>query len=455
MNRSVPLWLVLFLGLLGCVFTVLVAWSVKESVRDNRQDSFFQRLLLEVAGFPSLVIQVFGEVEEYATADYQDSKFVVQRDIDIQSPDFREVVSPAQVSIAGVYARVSGEPVPGWRLLSGAFLIDGTVEHAALLMNRNLQIQHLWRLVNRSSDPKAELRPPHRIFPHGVLLLQDGSLIYAFDGGSSIQRIDSCGNSQWVTDGKYSHTANLDESGTGVWTIRQSGIANLSIENGMERLYLSTEAIAAANPDIDIFGMRREEVAETDPNQRNIPSAGLIDATHLNDADPLLHSLTTAFPMFDAGDVLVSSRSLNTLFVVDPVSAKVKWWRTGAYRRQHDPDWMQSGEILVFDNRMGLDSSRIVAIDPKTNAVRTLLDGDRTGFFSRIRGKVQYRDDGSLIVTSPQQGHAFETDAAGRVVLDLVNAKPGSSAENYLISELKWYSQDGIDTEGWKCSVGG
>jgi len=48
----------------------------------------------------------------------------------------------------------------------------------------------------------------------------------------------------------------------------------------------------------------------------------------------------------------------------------VKWWRTGPFLRQHDPDFLPNGHILVFDNRLGgrdhrFGESRIVEIDPK------------------------------------------------------------------------------------------
>ena len=51
------------------------------------------------------------------------------------------------------------------------------------------------------------------------------------------------------------------------------------------------------------------------------------------------------------GRLLVSLRNLDLLMVMSPVTGQIKWTRTGPFLRQHDPDFLPTGQISVFDNR--------------------------------------------------------------------------------------------------------
>ncbi len=81
------------------------------------------------------------------------------------------------------------------------------------------------------------------------------------------------------------------------------------------------------------------------------------DLLHSNDVEPLLPELAREFPMFRAGDLLVSLREINAVFVMDHDSLAIKWMFTGALR-QHDPDFFPDGTIVLFNNRD--DNTKIV-----------------------------------------------------------------------------------------------
>ena len=51
--------------------------------------------------------------------------------------------------------------------------------------------------------------------------------------------------------------------------------------------------------------------------------------THGNDIDPLPAALAPDFPQFAPDDLVISYATTNLLFVLDPESLKVKWWRVG------------------------------------------------------------------------------------------------------------------------------
>ena len=170
------------------------------------------------------------------------------------------------------------------------------------------------------------------------------------------------------------------------------------------------EDIIAANPEIDILELRRLHANGEDTNERNTKGEWLEDSFHLNDVEPLPIALAGAFPQFTPGDLLVSARELNLLFVIDQETLRVKWWRVGDTQRQHDPDWEPNGKISVLNNRMSRDYSEIVDIDPRTYQRTVRLDGRDFDFYTRIRGEQQRLPDGHLVVTSTRQGRAFEID---------------------------------------------
>jgi hypothetical protein len=170
----------------------------------------------------------------------------------------------------------------------------------------------------------------------------------------------------------------------------------------------------------------------------------------MNDVDPLPPALADRFAGFEAGDVLLSLRSLNLVMAVDPESQEVRWYRFGIGRRQHDPDWLADGRILVFDNNMNRGPSRIVAVDPATYDVEVLVDGAGYDFHTGIRGKHQRLPDGTVAITSAMQGRVFEVAPDGAVTFELVNFRDAETKDEVVvISEARWLPPDWFDFDAF------
>ncbi|MGH9196230.1 MAG: arylsulfotransferase family protein, partial [Acidimicrobiia bacterium] len=150
------------------------------------------------------------------------------------------------------------------------------------------------------------------------------------------------------------------------------------------------------------------------------------DFTHLNDIEVLAPQMAQAFSLFEAGDLLVSLRNVNLLLVLSPESKQIKWSMTGPYLRQHDPDFLPTGRISVFDNRRGggkiFGGSRILELDPITGKVVTVYgDRDDEQFYTETMGDHQRLPNGNILITESEAGHAFEVTAEGEVVWSFVN----------------------------------
>lgn len=453
MERSVPLWLFKLVVLSGAVGSVMLASLVRSAASHPAPDGPLERIAMSVAGMPGLVRQSFKQTAELVSEDERYDMLTVPVEGEFDYSGFEPVPVAEGIGLEGLVMRVDRTAArPGWRMLAGAFEIDGKVQNAALLLSPDFEVVHAWPLKERRTDGKTP-QPPYRKFVHGIELLADGSLVYTYDNSVSLQRIDVCARQLWSQGGNFHHAVTLDETGETVWTFGDYDLfKQIDVETGRTLREFTARKIIAANPDIDPFGARMKHEDRPNENPRIDPGEWMDDPFHFNDVDPLPAALAPAFPQFETGDLLVSARTLNMVFVVDPDTLEMKWWRAGETMRQHDPEWMPNGEILIYDNRMGRGRSDLVAIDPRSFAKRIVFNGDENGFYSRIRGKVERLEGDHLLVTSPQQGRVFELDAGGRVVAEFFNRKPGSETHHYVVSEMSWTPEANFEWRDNPCA---
>ncbi|MCF8034918.1 MAG: arylsulfotransferase family protein [Desulfarculaceae bacterium] len=312
------------------------------------------------------------------------------------------------------------EAPPSLRVVFGAFDFKDR-RYAAVLLGPEGKVRHIWEVSQE--DVAWEHRPDTNVFPHGFAVDRQGSIYVGFDNGSCLTKYGWCGNIIWRLQGHFHHSITLGDDGTlWVWgpTPGQPGshkcLLQISQASGEVVKAIPMSKLVAANPELDIFGVRQ---MDREDHSEWVEDGG--GPWHPNDAEPLPRSLAAAFPQFKPGDLLLSMRSLNLVLVVDPATLKVKWWRGGMVRRQHDPDWSPDGTITIYNNNMHRDWSSIVAVDPKTYESRARLDGKQYGFYSHIQGKHQVLPGGGLLITSSQQGRVFEVSPEGEVVFELLN----------------------------------
>jgi len=145
--------------------------------------------------------------------------------------------------------------------------------------------------------------------------------------------------------------------------------------------------------------------------------------THLNDIEVVTKDVADAFPIFKAGDLLLSLATQSLLAVMDPDTETIKWTMRGPFFMQHDPDILPNGKILLFDNLgASLDpreynGSRILEIDPATAKVQTVYGSSSKNFFcSQTEGDQQLLENGNLMIVESVRGRIFEIDPSGEIV---------------------------------------
>ena len=454
MEREIrlPLWALLLGLLLGGLFLIAYGWSVKSTLAGGTSAGIFGRAAVQVASFPTKVKKAVKTLKQNTLE--QDKSYRVPT-IDYDESQFKEVTSLNGNNVKELFVRANPDylkTTQHWRILVGVFSIDGTIRNAAIALDPELNVARTW-LLNEEDIEGMEPRQPYRKFVHGFDMLSDGSIIFVFGGGVSLQRFDQCGEKMWAIPGQYHHAVTLGGNEEFAWSLIDNSVAKVNVADGNVALQFSMDDIIKANPSIDILQIRQKDVNDMGGNSRNTNEDWLSNQFHLNDVDPLPSHLVDKFPGFETDDLLISARSLNLIFVVDPDTLTIKWWRMGATRRQHDPDWGWDGDIIAYDNRMSRDFSRIISIDPTSFDINVRFEGESNNFYSRIRGKQQLTKDGTMIIASPQQGRVFEVDPSGEIGLEFINLKPGNSATSYSMSEAIILSTEASDFFGEnKCS---
>ncbi|HQY43681.1 MAG TPA: arylsulfotransferase family protein [Paracoccaceae bacterium] len=278
-----------------------------------------------------------------------------------------------------------------------------------------------------------EMNHRYHALIHGEYLYPNGDIVANLDGRGLV-RFDACGKIKWRNHDRNHHSVFVDEAGD-IWTpITPDTQTDMTIA---PRPFIF-DHIARFDPDT---GEKLEEIDLLKALQDG-PGTGLVqtnharldDVLHVNDVEVLSSATAPAFPMFRAGDLLVSSRNLSQLWVIDRQTHAVKWWFAGPNLSQHDPDFRPDGTIAMFDNRPAgdpsaendflgkLGGSRILVIDPATagHSVAYQTDGQNR-FYSPYRGKQELEPNGNLLIAETDAGRAFEVTADGTVVWEYVN----------------------------------
>jgi hypothetical protein len=287
-------------------------------------------------------------------------------------------------------------------------------------------------------------------------------------------RLDACGRVQWrLVEGNH-HSIARAEDGT-FWISGMSSAPRTSSDRfpdgfpGLdEPVWLDQLLHVSADGELldkinvlDILyanGLERY-LAKAYQSEAGTAGPDTKDLTHLNDVEPLGASMADEYPLFDAGDLLVSLRKIDLVFVVDPASGTVKWHRSDPFIQQHDPDFIGDGWIGVFDNnedftargRM-LGGSRIVTVQPHTDSMRVRFPTAQSDpFYTDTMGKWQQLDNGNLLLTKSQAGRAVEVTPEGETVWEVVR-RPYTESRVPKISKATRYDLTPNDVAAWPCS---
>jgi len=182
------------------------------------------------------------------------------------------------------------------------------------------------------------------------------------------------------------------------------------------------------------------------------------DFSHSNSIQSLPPNQHEAIPAFKRGNILISQRNTNIIFIIDKETGEIAW-QVGPddYLTigQHDAYMIEqgmpgAGNILVFDNGGAAgypmqyrQYSKVVEIDPPTKEIvwtYTASKGLRpnTTFHSAYISGAQRLPNGNTLITEGASGRIFEVTEEGTTVWEYIESNPPKENYKAYRTEYDW-----------------
>ncbi|MEW2915590.1 arylsulfotransferase family protein [Ruegeria sp. ANG10] len=367
-------------------------------------------------------------------------------------------------------------------LLMGFF--DG--ENQARLVKRDGSVLRKWSLDYFEHYPDPQARPCAFLEDtlaadvHGALLTPKGELVFSYEYCGTV-KLDQCSNLLWALDEPSHHSMVASERG-GYLTLGRNEWPAAEVADRFPS-YFSAAPDEWILEDVVIRLNKQGQVIERVSIPELIMENGLTallttnsqdfkvkeitrnEVLHANKIDELSTEMADKFPLFNAGDWVISIRGLNLVMVVDPATRTVKWHQTGPWIRQHDPEFRPDGKISIFNNntyvaaytwhdKTRLDApwdTNIMVIDPVTRETEIVF-GSKPGqeMLSVIRGQHELLDDDGVLITEFDAGRVLEIDGTGNVIWEYVNKYDDEFVGE--VTNAKLYPLSYFETDWKECA---
>lgn len=327
------------------------------------------------------------------------------------------------------------------------FSVDGGGKRDIGLVDMNGHVAHRW--VPQDTDIVGGLTR-HRLLETGEMLVLRGG---AQKKGAGVQVYDWDGALTWEYLPPLELFAHHDvvrtDSGSTLIICAEAVPEELRqrASDPRRRDRLFSDVIQEISPDGDvIWEWHMRDSIDIDRCQRTPANqewwAGpdnntITDWTHTNTVQALPKN-----KWFDAGDerfrpgnVLVSLRQLDVLFIVDHATKQIVWEYTGDFRGgmsgQHDSHMIEkglpgAGNIIIFDNGASpwrdlwhVGASYVLEVDPTTKEVVWFYD-EQERFHSNYTSSCQRLPNGNTLILEAAHKRLFEVTPECEIVWELI-----------------------------------
>ncbi|HMB68228.1 MAG TPA: arylsulfotransferase family protein [bacterium] len=296
----------------------------------------------------------------------------------------------------------------------------------AAILDRDGNVLHAWRRSFEDAFPgvPAPLDQPSFHYFRKAWLYDDGSLLIIFEG-KALLKLDKDSNILWAHRNGAHHDFHVSPNGEILVLTRE---AHVNPAWNEKRPVLEDYVSV-----LDAQGEELRRISLLEAVQRS-PYAGLLDYAppagdilHTNTLEILDGRMESRSPLLRTGSAVVSFNRINVVGVVDLEKPELTWAIAGLTSRNHDPTFLENGNLLLFDNSGGTDGhSRVLEIDPFTQELVWSYDGDEeNGFFSECCGTNHRLPNGNTLITETGAGRVIEVTPHREIVWEFLNPHRG------------------------------
>jgi hypothetical protein len=288
----------------------------------------------------------------------------------------------------------------------------------AVLMDMEGRVLHRWSYPLRDAWPELSLSKVYGDFWRSAQVFPNGDLI-AIHEGVGVLKIDAASNLLWkVRNGAHHDLAVLPDGDIYLLTRKARVVPRIHPKDP-----ILEDFITRLGPDgSEKHSFSVLEALERSEYRDAIEGLGAGDLFHTNSIEVLGSGLQGLDPAFAPGNLLVSLLYPNAIGVIDVETETFTWWKTGSWRRQHQPAVLDNGHLMLFDNQGAGEVSRVVELDPVTLEIQWEYQGDpEDPFFTYDCGASSRLPNGNTLITESNNGRAFEITPEGDIVWEFYN----------------------------------
>ena len=304
-----------------------------------------------------------------------------------------------------------------------------------VMVDMNGSVVHAWRMPEAIYQAAANHNwdlDPDEYEIMGFELTPEGDLLFIMSF-RLMAKLDRCSNVKWILPKRAHHDLARADDDT-YWVLSQRFVdEEMENRRGFSIPYIEDTVLNVSDQGvvlrefslIDAF-LNSNYSGVILQGHEDFPAVVNMDPLHTNDIDVITSDFANHHAFADEGDLMVSLRTVDAIAIIDKDDKRVKWALSGMFLRQHDPDILPSGEMLVFDNRTDVGQhngaryrldpqrfgySRVIRFDPETQDVRWEFTGSAgRPFYTSIQGDQQMLSNGNVLIVETEAGRVFEVE---------------------------------------------